>query len=261
MPTVPFVQSTALTIKTILFLVNVTAFFVGALFIYLGFQFQIYPGIYNGYLQMSVLALGIIILLISFLGWYGASKENYWSLKTYFKMLLFLVIIQIALGTTAYYFKDDGEKLLTAGWNKAFRSNPQILEQIEQIFECCGFYDPNDRAIPLNCRTIYGFTAGCFNSLSQTYEDTHEAIGVLGVVLGSIELFCLLGTAVLFIWFDYRSYLIKESERVHQEEYTSLLFHQRPVHNNSFNSNNTLVNISSTNHQPPSYSSISTYQT
>jgi len=253
--TAPFVQSTALAIKTILFILNISSLFVGLLLIFVGYSIESYPDFGNELIPWFIIALGTLILLISFTGCYGASKDNIWFLNAYFKLLLSVVILQIVFGLIAFYYRNDGEKILTVGWDRAYKANPNLIEQVEKLFECCGFYDINDRAVPAKCHIVTGFTEGCFKTLNQSYQDSHLAIGMLGVILGSSELLCLLGTIILFKWYKYRTQLIAEGERANQHEYQRLIHHYQ--YSNSHNRGNPL-RINSNYRQPPSYHTIPT---
>jgi hypothetical protein len=78
----------------------------------------------------SAIIIGVIISLISFLGCFGAANEKKLLLKSYFGLLIILVILEIAVGTAAYVKRDNIDPLLKDGWVHAFNqpdSNSTIL--------------------------------------------------------------------------------------------------------------------------------------
>jgi hypothetical protein len=51
--------------------------------------------------------IGITITIVSFLGCFGAANEKGMLLKTYFALLIILVILEISVGIAAYAKMDD----------------------------------------------------------------------------------------------------------------------------------------------------------
>jgi hypothetical protein len=51
--------------------------------------------------------IGLIITIVSFLGCFGAANEKGMLLKTYFGLLIILVILEISIGIAAYAKMDD----------------------------------------------------------------------------------------------------------------------------------------------------------
>jgi hypothetical protein len=52
------------------------------------------------------IVIGCIITIVSFLGCFGAANEKGMLLKTYFALLIILVILEISVGIAAYVKRD-----------------------------------------------------------------------------------------------------------------------------------------------------------
>lgn len=55
----------------------------------------------------AAIAIGVIVSIISFLGCFGAANEKGMLLKTYFALLIVLVILEVAVGGAAYAKADQ----------------------------------------------------------------------------------------------------------------------------------------------------------
>ena len=60
-----------------------------------------------GSIGISAIVIGLIITIVSFLGCFGAANEKGMLLKTYFGLLIILVILEISIGIAAYAKMDD----------------------------------------------------------------------------------------------------------------------------------------------------------
>ncbi|EXX71024.1 uncharacterized protein OCT59_021804 [Rhizophagus irregularis] len=150
-----------------------------------------------------LISLGGLISLVSFLGCYGAANQKITFLKVYVISLFICIIIQIIIGSVAFAYHQDVDSILDRSWSKAFRDDKQLIADVEQYFRCCGFNSLSDRAVP-PCR----YYTPCYASMKDSLTYSLQTIGIVGVVLGILELICLLLAAVLII------HII----RIHREE-------------------------------------------
>ena len=61
----------------------------------------------SGSIGIAAIVIGLIITIVSFLGCFGAANEKGLMLKTYFGLLILLVILEISVGLAAYVKMDD----------------------------------------------------------------------------------------------------------------------------------------------------------
>ncbi|KAG0051622.1 Tetraspanin-2 [Gryganskiella cystojenkinii] len=190
---------------------------VGMILLCVGTYVYFAPGavfVTSTLLPHLVLVLGATISLVSFLGYYGVMTEKRWILWVHGLILLIAIALQITVGAFAFAYRSQGHEVLDRAWERVFRSDPRVILDLETFFQCCGFEHVLDRAVPVTCALDRRYTAGCRENIETAFQDSLQAIGVIGAILGGIELVSLLGAAILFHRFDNQRY---ERERVEDE--------------------------------------------
>ncbi|KAF9185578.1 Inositol-pentakisphosphate 2-kinase [Haplosporangium sp. Z 767] len=153
-----------------------------------------------------ILVLGATISLVSFLGYYGVMNEKRWILWAHGMILLIAIALQITVGAIAFVYRNQGTEVLDKAWDRVYRSDPHVIQDLENFFQCCGFEHVLDRAVPATCFLDHRFMTGCRENIQTTFQDSLQAIGVIGAILGGIELVSLLGAVILFHRFDKQRY-------------------------------------------------------
>ncbi|KAF9999160.1 Tetraspanin [Entomortierella chlamydospora] len=153
-----------------------------------------------------ILVLGATISLVSFLGYYGAMNEKRWILWIHVLTLLIAIALQITVGAIAFVYRDHGNEVLDNAWERVYKTDPRVIQDLESFFQCCGFEHVFDRPVPVTCAIDHHFMVGCRESIQTAFQDSLQAIGVIGAILGGIELVSLLGATVLFHRFDKQKY-------------------------------------------------------
>ncbi|CAG8476003.1 13403_t:CDS:2 [Ambispora leptoticha] len=194
-------------IKSIMVFMNFLSLLAGLILIAVGFYVYsteeqityITSSPMRYHLPYAMITLGGLISLVSFLGCFGAANEQPVILTFYFGLLFILVISQIAVGSLAFSYRQDVDSILEKTWSTAFQENPKLIINLEKYLQCCGFDDITDRAVPPNCSREFKFDVPCHDSMRVALMNSLQTIGVVGVVLGIMELTGLLFAAVLFI--------------------------------------------------------------
>jgi hypothetical protein len=148
----------------------------------------------------AAIGIGIVVSLISFLGCFGAANEKGGLLKTYFVLLMILVILQVAIGAAAYAKRDNIDPLLKDAWIAGVKSTEgnKTIVQIQTTFSCCGYESVTDFSVPQNCAELYNFNTGCREKLKDSLTSSLSTIGGAGIAIGLIELVGLAFSMVLF---------------------------------------------------------------
>ncbi|KAI8822880.1 Tetraspanin family-domain-containing protein [Fimicolochytrium jonesii] len=148
------------------------------------------------------IAIGVIVTIVSFLGCFGAANEKGMLLKTYFALLILLVILEISVGIAAYTKRNEIDSGIEGAWTTAYATNStgahSALVSVEMTFSCCGLRDVTDMAVPGNCEELFAYTRSCSEAVKGSLEGSLGAIGGAGVVIGVIELVGLAFSAILF---------------------------------------------------------------
>ncbi|XP_066144998.1 CD63 antigen-like [Euwallacea fornicatus] len=98
-------------------------------------------------LPNMLIATGVIIFIISFLGCCGAAKENWIMLAIFSVLLCIIFIFEFASGIAGYVLRDRTEAYLeeTLRANLAsYNKTHYIWDLIQESFQCCGVDDYND---------------------------------------------------------------------------------------------------------------------
>lgn len=148
-------------------------------------------------IAVASIVIGIIIAVVSFLGCFGAANEKGMLLKSYFALLILLVILELGVGFAAYGKRDTVESLLATTWHAtAAGPNNASLIQIENLFKCCGYETMNSSAVPLDCQAVYHYTVPCKDQVTLALEGNLATIGGAAISIGVIEIVGLIFSMV-----------------------------------------------------------------
>ena len=85
----------------------------------------------------AVTAMGILLLLLSVMGFVGAAKHNQICLFFYMVLICLMFMIQFSTSIAALALDNSQQKsILESGW---MASSKTTKNQIEKMFNCCGF--------------------------------------------------------------------------------------------------------------------------
>ncbi|KAJ3246668.1 hypothetical protein HDU78_006418 [Chytriomyces hyalinus] len=195
-------------VKNLLLFINFLSLLAGVILIGGGAYIQANAGTddlidLSSGIAAAAIGIGVLVTVVSFFGIFGAANEKGMLLKTYFGMLLLLVVFEISVGIAAYVKSDAVEELLETAWtnsvlsgNKARLSN---IQQVEMAFKCCGFRNISSFAVPMDCATTLGFTIPCVEGVKDALQGSLATIGGTGLALGFIELIGLGFSVLLFV--------------------------------------------------------------
>ncbi|XP_011686679.1 PREDICTED: CD9 antigen [Wasmannia auropunctata] len=100
-----------------------------------------------------LLCTGILMLIVSILGWCSAFKHSRYCLATFFSIMLVIVVAQIAFAGWLYAHKDRLDELVRSSVINTVKveygeiqCRTQIMDTIQTTLECCGANGPADWA-------------------------------------------------------------------------------------------------------------------
>ena len=102
----------------------------------------------------GLIVVGVLIFLLSFLGLWGTIRENRRVLIVYFAFVLFFVVVEFAVGIAAIVLRNDLPVLLDPLWTTVRNTDDQAILTIETQFQCCGYTNTYDRAVPPYVTTV-----------------------------------------------------------------------------------------------------------
>ncbi|XP_072943627.1 uncharacterized protein [Epargyreus clarus] len=189
---------------------------------------------YNGYheflserffsLPAFCIATGIIIFLISFFGFFGAFKENYYLIMAFAGAMVLMFIFQLSACIAGYVLRGNTVALVQKqlmstmelyGANQNFEVT-KLWDEVQDDFNCCGVVNATDWLLPLGtqdtlgvpvscCDHIYGtihtfscnvtvaYPTGCSEAFGNWVQNHATAIGVAGIFLVLMQALAVAG--------------------------------------------------------------------
>ncbi|KAF0311791.1 Tetraspanin-11 [Amphibalanus amphitrite] len=165
-----------------------------------------------------LIATGVLVSLVAFLGCLGAVKEIRCMLLTYFIILLVLFVVLLVGGILGYVFNERVEDTITTtmmGELDSYSTRQSIKDAWDAAqlrMECCGVDRPSDwrgRVIPmpssccppgtaLPCTEEYAYRVGCKTRIKQFVKDHAVVLGGVGVGIACIMLLGMIFAISLF---------------------------------------------------------------
>lgn len=196
--------------KTLLFVFNALFLACGILMIGVGL-YQTFNGDHKTVnkmiqdldaLSIGVIIIGVIVVIISFLGCCGALKESNCMITTFLIFLLIILIAEIVVAGLAFHYKGDIENFVEKNANKTFHNkNSNLWDTIQGDLKCCGVQGktdwPNQNALPGSCcdpplpKNDYcpssKATGGCLPKLKDMVKSNYLVVGLVVLTVAFIE--------------------------------------------------------------------------
>ncbi|XP_012878611.1 PREDICTED: CD63 antigen [Dipodomys ordii] len=147
-------------------------------------------------LPVVIIAVGVFLFLVAFVGCCGACKENYCLMVTFAIFLSLIVLVEVAVAISGYVFKD---KVVTE-FEKDFRQEMKnytknnntaaVLDELQKRFSCCGASNYTDwenvpgmakDRVPDSC--CVNVTVGCGNDFKVDEINPKGCVESIGVSL------------------------------------------------------------------------------
>jgi len=171
----------------------------------------------------GLIVLGLLLLIIIFLGLYGSFRKSTKFLAAYFILLFIFIICEFGVGGGSYALRSHIPTTLENGW--AGLSDVD-RNQLQYDFGCCGWFNTTDYA-GSNCsyapNNTHHTTTGssmlrfifdtrdvqqsdnganssipCEGYLVSYFDTQLYAVGTVGIVFASIQLLALISSIIVF---------------------------------------------------------------
>jgi CD63 antigen len=166
------------------------------------------PGLSSTTIAAGVIVLGVLVFIVSFFGCLGSLRENRILLIIYFSCVLLFILIEFSLGIAAYAKRDQIPTIINENWTKLYNSDRNAIEDIEITFQCCGYFNQSDRAVPpydqLDNRTCVSWYpdyagAACEQAIDAFVEKSYGVAGGAAIAIAIIQIVCLLFSCFMFV--------------------------------------------------------------
>jgi len=176
----------------------------------------------------GLIVLGLILLVIIFLGLYGSFRKSTKFLAAYFILLFLFIICEFGVGGGSYAYRSKIPSTLENGWA---RLDDVDRNNLQYDFGCCGWYNNTDFA-GSNCvngsvtnnthhvttttttstgsarytllRNVMQSDSGanasipCEGLMVSYFDSQLYAVGTIGIVFATLQLVALISSIVVF---------------------------------------------------------------
>ncbi|KAK7488844.1 hypothetical protein BaRGS_00019979 [Batillaria attramentaria] len=163
-----------------------------------------------------MIAAGIIIFVVAFIGFCGAWMESQCMLIMFFTVIFIIFAMEIAVGIVGFIYRDDIDEELGTQLREGLKEEKRwpTWDTIQTEFKCCGVGNATDwyaafdgaQQVPDSCCSYEGCgqrpqlafgVPGCYQKVLDELDENFYALGVAGIVLGVLQILLLVMTMVL----------------------------------------------------------------
>jgi len=164
-------------------------------------------------IPIGIIVLGVFIMLLSFLGLWGAWRESKAMLGCYWFWLFLLTLLLLAVGIGVYSQEGQAGYYIEQGW---ITTTPDVQQTFQNTFACCGLYQFNDSFTPRQFRgqgyicpgTSYQLIGtppnttvvngqACLLVMSQAFQNNFSKLAGTGVAFAVLMLIYLVIACIL----------------------------------------------------------------
>jgi len=198
------------TIKTLLFFFNVLFWLSGIALIVIGALIKVQYGDYlsiadSKYTDISIfiIVIGVIVMVMGFLGCVGAWQENYCMLVTFAVVLTIIFIMQIVGGALGFAYRGkvqeevDGILKRTVSNYYKEAGSKKFMDWAQKTFSCCGNKDGATEYSPKKPASCGSYKVGCQKAFSSFAQDKMLIIGAVAIAIACIQVLGIIFSALL----------------------------------------------------------------
>ncbi|KAM6943650.1 CD81 protein-like [Xenentodon cancila] len=171
------------------------------------------------YISVHILiAVGAVMMVVGFLGCYGAIQESQCLLGTFFACLVILFACEVAAGIWGYMHKDTVSKEMITFYDNVYdqamtdtitneerkTAIAKVLKVFHETLNCCGkglgtslFTQLADKLGVTNICPSQQYSVSCHSRISELFSDKIYLIGIAALVVAVIMIFEMIFSMVL----------------------------------------------------------------
>ncbi|XP_052756294.1 leukocyte surface antigen CD53-like [Galleria mellonella] len=174
-------------------------------------------------LPRFAIGIGVIILLVSVLGFYGAISEGFYYIAAYVILLIVVLIFEMSIVIASYGLKNNAVSEIRTTMEETrqlYGSRKEITvlwDELQMNYECCGVTGRHDwisNQIPVSCCHIdYGtvspfecglanaYSTGCAAALGQWLSYKAHVLAIISLLVTCLQVLITAAAG----WLAYRS--------------------------------------------------------
>uniref|UniRef100_A0A3Q0RM78 Tetraspanin n=1 Tax=Amphilophus citrinellus TaxID=61819 RepID=A0A3Q0RM78_AMPCI len=171
------------------------------------------------YISVHILiAVGAVMMVVGFLGCYGAIQESQCLLGTFFACLVILFACEVAAGIWGYMHRDTVTKEMITFYDSAYdkamentltdpdkkKAASLVLRGFHETLNCCGkgvgtniFTQMTDKLGMTSICPSQGSMVNCHDRINDLFNDKIYLIGIAALVVAVIMIFEMIFSMVL----------------------------------------------------------------
>ncbi|GBP26163.1 CD63 antigen [Eumeta japonica] len=186
----------------------------------------------NKFFAMPSLAIatGIIIFLISGLGFYAAISQQFYFVAGYTASLIVVLILEITVCALAFELYNDAATTIRSTMHQSLLQYSTRIEvarmwdELQMSFECCGVVGRNDWGLdlipvscchidygtisPFQCTSANSYSIGCASELGAWLSNNAFSLAVISVIIICIQIIIMAASG----WLTWRRSKFEEVE-------------------------------------------------
>eukprot|EP01098_Paradermamoeba_levis_P006919 TRINITY_DN2870_c0_g1_i1.p1 TRINITY_DN2870_c0_g1~~TRINITY_DN2870_c0_g1_i1.p1 ORF type:complete len:275 (+),score=57.85 TRINITY_DN2870_c0_g1_i1:33-827(+) len=166
-------------------------------------------------IAIGFMALGGVIMSLSFLGCCGSCSESRCILGIFFALLLLLLLGEIGAGVASYILRGKIDDQLTDAWKTASNTTKK---DIQNDFECCGWDSVSEAVRPCT------YSQTCHDQVESFLKKNLLYFGIAAIIAAVIQFIALFFSGCLICHLgrlqddEMRERLLDESEQINREK-------------------------------------------
>ncbi|XP_039327867.1 CD63 antigen [Saimiri boliviensis] len=144
-------------------------------------------------LPVVIIAVGVFLFLVAFVGCCGACKENYCLMITFAIFLSLIMLVEVAAAIAGYVFRNKVISEFNNNFRQQMKNYPKnnhtasFLDRMQAEFECCGAANYTDwekipsmlkNQVPDSC--CVNVTVGCGINFTEKQIHTEGCVEKIG---------------------------------------------------------------------------------
>jgi len=138
-------------------------------------------------IPQGIVAIGVFIMFVSFLGCFGAWKESRTLLGIYFFFMFLFSVLLLAVGIGVSTKKEEASYYISQGWMT--RANKDIWNTLQKSYSCCGLVTWNDTFGVWPCpQSSFATQQACLIPLINSFNSQYNNLAGVGISLSVLML-------------------------------------------------------------------------
>lgn len=205
---------------------NILFFIMGIIAMVIGIYLKVSRSDFVSILQSKefetssalLISAGIIVIVVSLVGFIGAWLNNQCMLGLYFIFILVIFAMEIAAGIIAFIYRDDLQRVLKRELLEGLKKDNtrSAWNKLQEKYKCCGVnnytdwygvYDiHNYKAIPDSCcgydtcgqsGSQVAYLISCYEDAKEWFIDNIYLIAAAGIAIGVLQLILIVASIAL----------------------------------------------------------------